>query len=75
MESMNVTKMQNANLDYEKLYEQIQDVTNGISNFCGFSILTGTVSGKTLQLIDRLNELSGELSDAAHELEEHLAWD
>lgn len=66
----------NVNLNYEKLYEEIQDVTNKIENFCGFSKVLGLVADKySLELIDKLAKLSSELSNTAHELEEHLAWD
>jgi hypothetical protein len=64
------------NTEYEKLYDEIQDVTNNINNFCGFARMNGSTSDEyTLQLMDKLSELSSELSDTAHELEEHLAWD
>lgn len=66
----------NVNLDYEKLYDEIQDVTNKILNFCGFSKASGSVTDEySLKLIDKLAELSSELSNTAHELEEHFAWD
>lgn len=64
------------NTEYEKLYDEIQNVTNNINNFCGFAKMEGSTSDEyTLQLMDKLSELSSELSDTAHELEEHLAWD
>ena len=64
------------NAEYEKLYDEIQDVTNNINNFCGFAKMEGSISDEyTLQLMDKLTELSSELSNTAHELEEHLAWD
>lgn len=64
------------NTEYEKLYDEIQNVTNNINNFCGLAKMEGSTSDEyTLQLMDKLSELSSELSDTAHELEEHLAWD
>ena len=64
------------NTEYEKLYDEIQNVTNNINNFCGFAKMKGSTSDEyTLQLMNKLSELSSELSDTAHELEEHLAWD
>ena len=64
------------NTEYEKLYDEIQNVTNNINNFFFFFKMEGSTSDEyTLQLMDKLSELSSELSDTAHELEEHLAWD
>ncbi len=64
------------NVEYEQLYEKIQDVTNDINNFCGFSKMKDSISDEyTQQLMDRLSDLSNQLSETAHELEEHMAWD
>ena len=61
---------------YEELYDEIQSVTNKMDNFFGNAILNETPMDKhTKHLIERLQRISNELSDTAHELEEHLAWD
>ncbi len=60
---------------YEELYDMIQDTTNSINNFCGFNKLDGRFDVYSLKLMDELQNLSSELSNTAHELEEHLAWD
>lgn len=60
---------------YEELYDMIQDTTNSINNFCGFNKLYGRFDAYSLKLMDELQNLSSELSNTAHELEEHLAWD
>jgi hypothetical protein len=47
-----------------------------MDNFFGNAILNGTPMDKhTKHLVERLQRISNELSDTAHELEEHLAWD
>lgn len=61
--------------EYEKLYDQIQEVTNNALLFCGFQKLMGENSKKTAELLDKLMEAATEFADVAHELEEHFAWD
>lgn len=71
-----VKRILRENVEYEQLYDKIQDVTNDINNFCGFAKMNNSVSDEyTQQLMDRLSVLSSQLSDTAHELEEHMAWD
>ncbi len=71
-----VKRMLRENVEYEQLYDKIQDVTNDINNFCGFARMNNSASDEyTQQLMDRLSDLSSQLSDTAHELEEHMAWD
>ena len=71
-----VNRMLRENVEYEQLYDKIQDVTNDINNFCGFARMNNSASDEyTQQLMDRLSDLSSQLSDTAHELEEHMAWD
>ena len=71
-----VNRMLRENVEYEQLYDKIQDVTNDINNFCGFARMNNSASDEyTQQLMDRLSDLSSQLSDTAHELEEHIAWD
>ena len=60
---------------YEELYEMIQDTTNSINNFCGFNKLDSRFDAYSLKLMGELQKLSSELSNTAHEFEEHLAWD
>lgn len=61
---------------YEELYDEIQSVVNKMDNFFGNAILNGAPMDKhTKHLVERLQRISNELSDTAHELEEHLAWD
>lgn len=62
--------------EYEQLYDQIQEVTNNINNYVGLQEMLGTKRDKhTINLHKRLKELSAKMSETAHELEEHLAWD
>lgn len=61
---------------YEELYDEIQSVVNKMDNFFGIAILNGTPMDKhSKDLVERLQRISNELSNTAHELEEHLAWD
>ena len=62
---------------YEELYDKIQETTNSINNFVGAKSLESYkgCDEKTIELLVEMERLSSELSDAAHELEEHLAWD
>lgn len=62
-------------MNYEELYDEIQEVTNHIDNFCGLEKLQGVENKKTLELYTQMLQLSCALSNTAHELEEHLAWD
>lgn len=63
--------------EYEQLYDKIQETTNSISNFVGAKSLERYkgCDEKTIDLLVEMERLSSELSDTAHELEEHLAWD
>ena len=71
-----VKRILRENVEYEQLYDKIQDVTNDINNFCGFAKMNNSVSDEyTQQLMDKLSVLSSQLSNTAHELEEHMAWD
>ena len=64
------------NVEYEKLYDEIQNTTNNINNFCGFSIMDDSTTDEyTIKLMEELQDLASKLSNVAHELEEHLAWD
>ena len=63
-------------MDYEKLYEEIQSVTNKVTNFVGFSLLLNeSADEKTKELLRSLSDAASKISDIAHEVEEHLAWD
>ena len=61
--------------EYEKLYDEIQEVMNKIDNFCGMEKMKGTADKKTIELCTTMMQQSCALSNTAHELEEHLAWD
>ena len=68
-ESLNVS-------EYEQLYDKIQEVSNEVTNFCGrFALEDTPLAPQTKMLMDRLSNVVSEMSDIAHELEEHLAWD
>ena len=62
------------NEKYEWLYDSITNVTIAISefrveevcNFCG---------PETTALLDKLDDVAGELQEIAHELEQHYTWD
>lgn len=73
MEQMKEKGLESAK--YEQLYERIQDMTNDINNFCGFAKMSSSVyDDYALQMMDKLQDLSNQLSNTAHELEEYLAW-
>jgi hypothetical protein len=75
-ESVKKVLKENKSIEYEQLYDKIQDVTNDIANFCGEANMEGWFSdGMTNQLLSRFSEAASQLSDIAHEIEEHLAWD
>lgn len=64
------------NYEYEQLYENIQSLTNEISNFVGFKIMGNEIaSEQTKELLNSLADAASHLSNIAHEVEEHLAWD
>lgn len=76
MISETVKKVLKESADYEALYDEIQSVTNNIINYCGMAKMNDSISDdQTLMLMDKLSNLASELSDTAHELEEHMAWD
>lgn len=75
-ESVKKVLKENKSIEYEQLYDKVQDVTNDILNFCGETNSEGWFSdGMTNQLLSRFSEAASQLSDIAHEIEEHLAWD
>lgn len=75
-ESVKKVLKENKSIEYEQLYDKVQDVTNDILNFCGEANSEGWFSdGMTNQLLSRFSEAASQLSDIAHEIEEHLAWD
>lgn len=61
--------------EYEQLYDEIQDLSNKIDNFCWSMKIENENKQATLDRVRRLEDASRDLSNAAHELEEHLAWD
>lgn len=61
-------------MNYEELYEKVQEITNNIIMFCGFKQLEGC-DQKTNELLGKLIDAASEFSNAAHEVEEHFAWD
>ena len=76
MISETVKKVLKESADYEALYDEIQSVTNNIINYCGMAKMNNSIpDDQTLMLMDKLSNLASELSDTAHELEEHMAWD
>lgn len=60
---------------YEKLYDEIQELSNKIDNYCWIMKIDEATKQDTLERVRRLEDASRDLSNAAHELEEHLAWD
>lgn len=61
--------------EYEQLYDEIQDLSHKIDNFCWSMKIENENKQATLDRVRRLEDASRDLSNAAHELEEHLAWD
>lgn len=61
--------------EYEQLYDEIQDLSNKIDNFCWSMKIENENKQATLDRVRRLEDASRDLSNAAHELEEHFAWD
>lgn len=65
-----------ANGKYEELYDEIQSITNKVIMYCGLAEMENSkVDEHSLELMGKMKDLSTELSNTAHELEEHLAWD
>lgn len=61
---------------YEELYDKIQETTNEMNNFFGMAKFNGVeMDEHTKELVEKIENLSRELSETSHELEEHLAWD
>lgn len=62
--------------EYGSIYDNIQFVTNDITNFCGMTKMEDvSLSARTMELMDKLSQIATELSNTAHELGENLAWD
>jgi len=59
---------------FEKLYDEIRDVTNKVGLECS-PILHPEWSEKTKEMMEELINLSNAFATMAHEIEEHLAWD
>ena len=77
-ESVNKVLKEESNIsyEYEQLYDNIQSVTNDISNFVGWKLMNNEViNEQTKMLFDSLADAASKLSNIAHEVEEHLAWD
>lgn len=61
---------------YEELYDKIQETTNEMNNFFVMAKFNGVeMDDHTKELVEKMENLSRELSETSHELEEHLAWD
>lgn len=61
---------------YEELYDKIQEFTNEMNNFFGMAKFNGVeMDDYTKELVEKMENISRELSETSHELEEHLAWD
>ena len=61
-----VNRILKENVEYEQLYDKIQDVTNDINNFCKIARKNNSASDEyTKQLMDRMSDLSSQLSDTA----------
>lgn len=62
--------------EYKELYDEIESVNNNINEFCAKINMSFIVEDKyTKALLELLQKMSSELSETAHELEEHLAFD
>lgn len=62
--------------EYEELYDKIQDTVNEVITFVGGLKFENKVNNDvTMKLLEQLDECATSLSNIAHELEEHLAWD
>ena len=62
------------NKEFEMLYDKVQEVTNEVMMFCGLN-KSEDLDYRTNELMDLLADFANNLSNTAHELEEHLAWD
>ena len=55
---------------FSPIYDEIRDISNAIDMLCFHKM-----GEKTKERYDKVQELAGQLQEAAHELHEHLAWD
>ena len=64
-------------MEYNELYDKIQDVTNDVVVYCGLQQMTTNPNQNKYKhgLLEKMSSLASKLSDVAHELNEHLAWD
>lgn len=61
--------------DFELLYSKIQDLTSDIILFCSPIFADSNCDVETQRLMQKLSENATNMSNVAHELAEHLAWD
>ena len=67
---------ENFSKEFEALYDEISGTTNKVSTALYTLKFEGRiVNEETLKRVDRVIALCYALEEAAHELEEHLAWD
>ena len=64
-------------MEYSELYDNIQDVTNDVILFCGIAEMTTSPNQSKYkkEIMKKMSSLATELSNVAHELNEHLTWD
>ena len=62
--------------EYKELYDEIESVNNNINEFCAKINMSFIVEDKYAKaLLELLQKMSSELSETAHELEDHLTFD
>ena len=58
------------------LYDDVQDLTNRLEQYCGFANMDGMVQDdETKVRMQTLQSASSDLANAAKELLDHLVWD
>lgn len=60
---------------FSKLYDEIETLRSNITEYATEELLAGDVKAETKARIKKVRDAMSILKDAAHELNEHLAWD
>lgn len=60
---------------FSKLYDEIESLRSDITEYATENLLAGDVKAETKVRIEKVRDAMSILKDAAHELNEHLAWD
>ena len=60
---------------FSKLYDEIESLRSDITEYATENLLADDVKAETKVRIEKVRDAMTILKDAAHELNEHLAWD